>query len=182
MSHLHTPANGPGGVDRDGYLPPWPVDYPNVLTCDACGVPIERPGQGMLRWLSHAVPTGSPPRRSRLTVVHHASYTPSGRHADCYVPPPADCSWGDEHLAYVCGAEGVCRLLKMVNCDGLPFLEAAVMIHRLLVPGYEQARRYERQAAAEALLDAAPLDGLLRPQDVREMLLHVDRWEEEMEP
>lgn len=146
---------------------------PDTWRCDNCGKDIANPKQGMLQWL-----TGKEDDRHvghDLRIVHHNSASPLDRPSRCYPDEQVldGLTVGDEHLESMLGPEGLVKLLAMVK-DGLFSADqVSVIIMRLNVPHYEQARPYFQWAIAEGIVSPNLPDGYFLQSDLREIVANI---------
>lgn len=133
--------------------------------CDTCGELIESPEDGFVEWLS---PMEEGVREFR--IVHHAPKSPywegRGRGRDCYHHTKHP-NRRDLHLEDFIGPDGLVLLLSFLDVgdvldpdfehppkvgDMRNFIET---FRRLQLPGYEEARRYFREASNSGDFDGA---------------------------
>ena len=71
------------------------------------------------------------------------------------------------------GPDGLMYLLSMLEQEMAPKAEVLELIRRLYVPGYEQARLYLEEAAAEGVYERRGATGFPRQREIQEVLEFV---------
>jgi hypothetical protein len=149
--------------------------------CDTCGKVIARPEDGMLQWLTRR---NSHRRLGRdLRIVHHLTVSPRGRPNGCYPDQRHELEvdgsiLADEHLGEILGADGLVKLLSLIEDDQLPAPEVTRIIMRLFVPGYERARPYFHKAVSTGLVDPGLPQGYFFQGQLREIVANISRLQE----
>lgn len=136
--------------------------------CDVCGEKITNVKHGWLEWLHDY---GSDAARG-LRLVHH----------DYSVTPPRTCQyrskppgWGlcDGPLDWYLGIDGRVDLLELDHRYTFDDRKAVLtMFMRLHVPGYEQVRRYFKQAVKDNLAHVNSAAGVYRQDHINVILQH----------
>jgi hypothetical protein len=73
------------------------------------------------------------------------------------------------------GADGLVKLLWLIEDEVLPAPEVNKVIMRLFVPGYELARRYFHKAVSTGLVEhSMPADYFLQRQ-IRDIIANIPR-------
>jgi len=140
-----------------------------VWICDSCGNPIEQAQDGWIEWI---IVYDSDKRRVAaardLRLVHHSREC----RFDWMVERRRDNGIvHDDGLESFLGTDGLVRLLRMMaRPNGLDPSDIAVLVSRLHVPGYEQARTHIRTASSEGLFSLDDDTGLLRLDQIEVLL------------
>lgn len=122
--------------------------------CDVCKEIIVSPSAGWLEWRCNAQKACE-----GLRIVHHATASPLKPTRNCYYSRRE--RDGDVALNTCTGPDGLIRLLSFFvdKFDGRGLTsgeakEAAEIIRRLHVPGYEEARSYFGMALQDGYIDS----------------------------
>lgn len=125
--------------------------------CDECGQRIRSASDGWLEWIHEPAPGGGYRTRS-IRIVHHAPVSPRQPNADCYGLDGEEHE-SSMHLNYFtpteAGPSGLMHVLESLVGDprdrdtAVHAQELAVILRRLYVPYYEEARLYFDRVAPD---------------------------------
>jgi hypothetical protein len=142
-------------------LGPW--------NCDYCGGTIKMK-DGWLEYL-----TDEDHRSYGLKIFHHmeigeplgycCSYQPNGRRRVGL--PISSCN-----LVHFISHDGLTELLKIQKYDKLDADEVSLMIRRLHIPGYEQARPFFETAVREGIIHPPSTPGFFCQEDIQAVWSH----------
>lgn len=171
-------AKSPGKVNSGLDIPPrginerHPMKPTTTWFCDTCHEAIEKPGHGMIEWLSNTDENGKR-HGFGLRLVHHCTASPRG---------PRRCDY--THFAairkdrlilhtlpldYFLDADGVTELLVMLERI-VPAGEVISMLQRLHTPGYERARLDADHACAVGIFERSLPDGFYTQAEIGAVL------------
>lgn len=142
-------------------------------TCDVCGERISRPEDGWVEWLGKTATTSQSPPNLRL--VHAWKSSPRNSADRCQRPGASGLN--DLPLPHFLGADGLMRLLNLLDEGYLPKTEVIEMIQRLHIPGYEQARPHFETAAAAGVVHPRMRPGFFFQEQIQVVLDHYRQHE-----
>lgn len=116
--------------------------------CDSCGGTINSPVEGMVEWFD-------PDHKAYgLRLVHH-DYSAGQEYPTCQSNARRTRGLCDDHLDKFLGPVGMMRLSKLLLTYSFESPHSVLlMLWRLHVPGYEQARPYFDQAVSDGIIDS----------------------------
>lgn len=109
--------------------------------CDKCGEIIQSDQEGMLEWDSIIEPDEEERTVKNFRIVHHIT---TG--FDCQTPRHNRGNLSDGHLDRYTGPGGLSNLLSLYERNKLNVTELNIIIRRLHVDFYEEARPYMEKA------------------------------------
>lgn len=130
--------------------------------CDNCGEVIETVDHGWIEWVRD-----EERRAEQFHIVHNRGVSPlldKGR--DCYFHTEHP-RRADQHLHYFIGADGLVKLLSLLDIGDAIYRDGSresrvgdvkgytEILRRLMVPHYEEARLYFAQAREDGMFDGA---------------------------
>ena len=134
--------------------------------CDRCGEVIKEPGHGWLEWLSEN--REEQYLHHGFKIVHYKPYSPRKPEGSCsfYDSPPQEQLKMDLPLSELIGLNGMVILLTFIDTGPFreePFYgphvkdlrEWTELVRRLMLPYYEEARLYMRQANNQGFFDGS---------------------------
>ena len=130
--------------------------------CDTCGEVIQKPEHGYVEWKRDPQPGKR--HRAAFRIVHHALHSPYRQQGnDCYYSRSS--RGGDIDLPHFLGADGLVALSAWIDVgeEKEPdyrgpsvgdLREWTVLLRRLQVPYYEEARQYLPRAIRDSFGEA----------------------------
>jgi hypothetical protein len=146
--------------------------------CDTCGELISTIEEGVLLWLSRSEDDRVIGRD--LRIVHRIPSSPRGGRKGCYPDEDQEMARdgstiSDQDLTRLTGPDGLVRLLSLIDDRGFSGADVNVIVMRLYVPGYEQARPYFQRALHTGVVEAWAPEGYFYQSQLRDIVANIAR-------